>query len=390
MPGSGGSYVYLREGYGRDTWGRLMAFLFIWQFILSGPLEIASGYIGFARYVAYLRPNLTTAGTIAIAVLIGVLNIALLYRPIRSIAALTVSFWAGTLVTAAAVIATGAAHFDARVAFDFPPGAFDFSLGFLFGIGAASRVAMFDYLGYYDICYIGDEVESPGRVIPRSIIISIAAVAALYLAINLSVIGVMPWRQFVPAEAHPESGFIVSSFMERVYGARVASVFTIFVLWTAFSSVFALLLGYSRIPFAAARDGYFFPIFARLHPTKRFPYVSLLVVGAISIVCSFFSLGLVIDALITTRILVQFVGQVFALALLRRRRPDMPRPFRMWLYPLPAIVAFVGWMFIFVTSPAPIVGIGVGTLAVGALSFFGWSWSTGSWPFGASAPPEQA
>jgi basic amino acid/polyamine antiporter, APA family len=381
MPGSGGSYVYLREAYGRDTWGRLMAFLFIWQFILSGPLEIASGYIGFARYVRYLRPDLTDTGTVGIAVLVGLLNIALLYRSIHSIAALTLSFWVGTLVTAAAIIATGARHFNASVAFDFPPGAFNFSLGFLFGIGAASRVAMFDYLGYYDICYIGDEVEEPGRVIPRSIIVSIVSVAALYLAINLSVIGVMPWRQFVPADAHPEAGFIVSSFMERVYGTRVASIFTIFVLWTAFSSVFALLLGYSRIPYAAAIDGYFFPVFGRLHPTKRFPYVSLLVVGVISIVCSFFSLGLVIDALITTRILVQFVGQVVALVLLRRRRPDMRRPFKMWLYPVPAVVALLGWVFIFVTSPISIIAIGVGTLFAGAVSFLGWSWMSRSWPF---------
>jgi amino acid transporter len=169
--------------------------------------------------------------------------------------------------------------------------------------------------------------------------------------------------------------------MERVYGSRVASVFTIFVLWTAFSSVFALLLGYSRIPYAAAMDGYFFPVFRRLHPTHRFPYVSLLVVGGLSIVCSFFSLGLVIDALITTRILVQFIGQVGALVLLRRQRPDMPRPFRMWLYPVPAVVAFLGWVFIFVTSPVPIIAIGVGTLLLGAGSFLGWSWANGTWPY---------
>ena len=157
------------------------------------------------------------------------------------------------------------------MAFDFPPGAFDFSLGFLLGLGAASRVGIYDYLGYYDICYIGDEVKDPGRVIPRSILISIVAVALIYLAINLSIIGVVPWREFVPADAHPQSEFIVSIFMERLYGPRVATVFTLLILWTAFGSVFALLLGYSRIPYAAAQDGWFFRVFGRLHPTKRFP-----------------------------------------------------------------------------------------------------------------------
>ena len=152
-----------------------------------------------------------------------------------------------------------------------------------FGLGAASRIGIYDYLGYYDICYIGDEVRDPGRVIPRSIMISVLAVAAIYIAINLSVIGVVPWRSFVPASEHPEANFIVSILMERAYGRSVAMVFTLFVVWTAFASVFALLLGYSRIPYAAALDGTFFKVFGRVHPTKHFPHVSLLVVGAISI-----------------------------------------------------------------------------------------------------------
>jgi amino acid transporter len=381
MPGSGGSYVYLREGFGRETYGRLMAFLFIWQFILSGPLEIASGYIGFAHYVGYVWQGMAPVASMMIAAGVGLLNIALLYRRITSIGALTVTLWVGTLVTTAAVIATGAMHFDRRVAFDFPPGAFQFSVGFLLGLGAAARVGVYDYLGYYDICYIGDEVKEPGRTIPRSIIISILAVAVIYVAINLSVIGVVPWREFVPAEARPNAGFVVSTFMERVYGSQVATAFTALILWTAFGSVFALLLGYSRIPYAAARDGYFFEVFGRVHPAKRFPHVSLVVIGLIAIACCFLSLGIVIDALITTRILVQFIGQIFAVILLRRLRPDMPRPFRIWLYPVPALVALAGWIFVFVTSDWRVILLGLGTLAAGVMGFLAWSWRSARWPF---------
>jgi amino acid transporter len=380
MPGSGGTYVYLREGYGRETWGRLMAFLFIWQFILSGPLEIASGYIGFAKYTGYVWPA-TPLQTALVAAVVGAINIALLYRQITSIGKITVSLWVGTLVTTGAVIVTGAMHFDAKLAFDFPPGAFSFSLGFLLGLGAATRVGVYDYLGYYDICYIGDEVRNPGRVIPRSIIISVLAVAVIYFAVNLSIIGVVPWREFVPYEAHPNADFVVSTFMEKLYGSRVATLFTAMVLWTAFGSVFALLLGYSRIPYAAARDGYFFKVFGRLHPTKNFPYVSLIVIGLLSIACSFFSLGLVIDALITTRILIQFIGQVFAVTLLRRRAPDMPRPYRIWLYPVPSLVALAGWVFIFATSDLYIILFGLGTLLLGVGFFFIWSWRAARWPF---------
>jgi amino acid transporter len=386
MPGSGGSYVYLREAYGRERFGRLVAFLFIWSFILSGPLEIASGYIGFSRYARYIWPDLTPGAVFAVAAAVGVLNVVLLYRRIEAIGTLTVSLWIGTLVTTAAVIVSGALHFDAARAFDFPPGAFDFSIGFLLGLGAASRVGIYDYLGYYDICYIGDEVTDPGRVIPRSILISIVAVAALYFAINLSIIGVVPWREFVPAEAHPESEFIVSTFMERLYGPRVATIFTFLILWTAFGSVFALLLGYSRIPYAAAQDGYFFSVFGRLHPTGRFPHVSLVVLGAIAIVCSLLPLGLVIDALITTRILVQFIGQVFAVMLLRTRQPDLPRPFRMWLYPVPALVALAGWVFLLLTSGWLLIAAGVGTLVLGVVCFLVWSWRSRRWPFPAERP----
>jgi amino acid transporter len=387
MPGSGGSFHYLRESFGSARFGRLMGFLFVWQFVLSGPLEIASGYIGFAQYAGYIWKGLTRPETIALVTGVGILNVALLYRRIQSIARITVSLWVGTLITVLAVIVTGAMRFDARVAFDFPPGAFNFSLGFFLGLGAASRIGIYDYLGYYDVCYIGDEVRDPGRVIPRSILISTAAVALIYIGINLSIIGVVPWREFVPADAHPESGFIVSVFMQKIYGPRVATIFTLLVLWTAFGSVFALLLGYSRIPFAAAESGYFFRAFGRLHPRGDFPYISLLVLGALSIVAGFFSLGTVIDALIVTRILVQFMGQIVGLILLRRNAPTMPRPYRMWLYPLPALVALAGWVFVFATTQPRVILFGLAVLGLGCVTFLLWSWRTTRWPFAPESVP---
>lgn len=382
MPGSGGSFHYLREAFGREKFGRLMAFLFVWQFILSGPLEIASGYIGFAQYASYIWKGLTRPGVIALVTVVGLINIALLYRRIQSIAKITISLWIGTLITVLVVIVTGAMHFDSHIAFDFPPGAWNFSLGFFLGLGAASRIGIYDYLGYYDVCYIGDEVRDPGRVIPRSIMISTAAVAVIYLGINLSIIGVVPWREFVPAADHPESNFVVSVLMEKIYGSTAAIIFTLLVLWTAFGSVFALLLGYSRIPFAAAQSGYFFRAFGKLHPTKDFPYVSLLVLGAISIVAGFFSLGTVIDALIVTRILVQFMGQAVGLMVLRKRAPDMARPYRMWLYPIPALLAVLGWIFVFATTEFRVILFGLGVLALGCVAFVLWSWNTKRWPFG--------
>src|SRR5439155_3136993 len=123
------------------------------------------------------------------------------------------------------VIFAGALHLDAKRAFDFPPNPFQFSFGFLLGLAPAARLGVYDYLGYYDICYIGDEVKEPGKVIPRSILFSIVGVALIYICTNLSIVGVVPWREFVPAEAHAASNFIVSYFMQKIYGSRVASIF---------------------------------------------------------------------------------------------------------------------------------------------------------------------
>ncbi len=384
MPGSGGSYVYLREGFGRETFGRLMAFLFVWQFILSGPLEIASGFIGFAQYLNFLWPGVTTPNGLSlrgslVVTGLGVLCIALLYRRITSIGKITVGLWLGTMLTTGAVIVTGLLHFNPKLAFDFPADSFQFSFGYLFGLGAATRIGVYDYLGYYDVCYIGDEVRNPGRVIPRSIIISIVSVALIYIGINFSIIGVVPWREFVPASDPPAP--VVSMLMERIYGSRTATVFTIMVLWTALGSVFALMLGYSRIPYAAAQDGCFFKVFGTLHASKHFPHVSLIVIGVVSIVCSFLPLLTVIDALLVTRILVQFIGQIFAVLLLRKRAPAMERPYAIWLYPLPALVALAGWLFLFASADRALKNYGTAVLGFGIVFFLIWSKLSKRWPF---------
>lgn len=366
MPGSGGTFVYLREAFAHTRLGRLMPFLFIWQFIFSGPLEIASGFIGFAQYVSYFWRAMGPLETRLVVAAVGAALIALLYRGIREIGKLTVVLWAGMLATVIAIIATGAVHFDAAKAFDYPPNAFTFSRGFFLGLGSAMLIAMYDFLGYYDVCYVAGEVRQPERVLPRSIIISVIAVAFIYAAINLSVMGVVPWREAM------QSKFIASEFMDRAWGGWAGSAVTVMILWTCLASVFALLLGYSRIPYAAALDGFFFRPFARLHPTGRFPYVSLLTIGGLSILGGMLSLEWVVSALMTARIAVQFLGQIVAVHLLRTRRPDIERPYRMWLYPLPSVIAFAGWLYIFGTSGWTFVLYGLGTLLAGIAAFFFW------------------
>jgi APA family basic amino acid/polyamine antiporter len=379
MPGSGGSFHYLREAFGRERFGRLMAFLFVWQFVLSGPLEIASGLIGFGQYAGYLFPGLDWTGQRLVGAAVGVVAVVLLARRVTFLSRITVTLWVGTVITLVVVIATGLPHFNAARAFDFPPGAFDFNRGFVLGLGGAALVAIYDYLGYYDICYIGDEVRDPARVIPRSITYSIAACDVAYLLLHLTLIGVMPWRETLGSQ------FIISEFMEHLHGRGAAVAVTLMILWTAFGSVFALLLGYSRIPYAAALRGDFFRPFARVHPTGKFPDVSLYVLGAVAIACAFLDLSQVVTALITTRVVVQFMGQIVALPLMRRRLAEAERPYKMWLYPVPAILAFIGWTYVFVTSGWGYVAVGMATLVAGIAAFFVKAKLEGTWPF-APAP----
>ena len=373
LPSSGGTYHFLREAFGRYRWGRLMPFLFIWQFLVSGTLEQASGYIGVLAYVKYALPNLdaglghwhvpgglATLGAVACAIVT-----VLLCRRIRIVGWLSIVLCIGTLVTVLIVIVAGLTHFD-RQLFVFPKGAFALDKKWFAGLGAAMAIAVYDFLGYYNICHLGDEVKNPGRTIPRAVILSVLLIGALYLTMSISIMGVVPWREAMKSEN------IAATFMERLFGRGAAVTFTWFVVWTAVASLFAGTLGYSRIPYAAARAGDFFPVFARVHPRKHYPYVSLLAFGALTMVFCFFSLDLVINATVSIRILIQFVGQIAALHVVRVTRPDVVLPFRMWLYPLPSLVALVGWSFVWWTTPLTVMLAGLGVLAVGCAVFLAW------------------
>jgi amino acid transporter len=406
MPGSGGSYRYLKEIYGPDTLGRLISFLFIWQLSFSAPLSIASGCLGLAGYAGYFWPGLehvygsrsaslaiplvgnlqvswvATAGTL-VAVGMCLLAVMLLYRRITTIGRLSTLLWAVVMGTIGWIIFAGLTHFNAGQAFDFPPGAFGFSRGFFHGLGGAMLIATYDYWGYYNVCFLGDEVREPTRNIPRALLLSILIVGGLYIVMNVSILAVLPWREMVAAN-HANSGlYVVSLFMQRIYGAWAARVVTALVMWTAFASVFSLMLGYSRVPYAAALDGNYFRAFAKVHPQYRFPYVSLVSLGGGAALFCFLRLADVIAALVVIRIMLQFLVQAIGVIVLRIRRPDLPRPFRMWLYPLPALIAAAGFSYILFVRVNAMKEIRYAAviLALGMALYMARAWRQREWPF---------
>jgi amino acid transporter len=327
------------------------------------------------NYLSFLTPGVETIYLRVVAFGLGLLTILLHYNRIRFVGTVTVVLWAIMLCTVAATIVVGLMHFRLENALAFPPGWFTFSWGFLFGLGSATMIAMYDLMGYYNICYLEEEVKNPGYVFPRAILWSVVGITAAYAVMNFIILGVLPWQEIA------RSTHVVSDIVERFHGETPAAVITILVALTAYGSIYALMMSYSRLPFVASRDGFFFRWLSAVHPRKHFPHYSLLLVGMMTSIACLFDLEFIIAAAVSGRILVQFLGQIVGLTLLRRSRPDLLRPFRMWLYPIPSVVAFIGFSYIFLSSGVPAAGLGLVWLVLGVVFFLFWAKKKSEWPF---------
>jgi amino acid transporter len=385
FPGSGGTYVYLRNTFGAHGLGRALAFLFNWQFLLYAPCLLASGYIGFANYAAYLYPPIagSVAAHDAVALGIGVVTLILLYRRTSQVTALGTVLAVAATVTVALVALAGLSHANYAQVFHLAQPV-RFGAGLLAGFGSALSITLYDFVGYADAALLGDEVERPERTIPSAILLSVLIVAVLYVALQVGVLGVVPWQTLLDAHGQPtaQSQYVGAFVVERTWGRIAALAITGLVLVTAFASLYGNLLGFSRIPFAAARDGAFLPAFAKLHPRKEIPHVALVAVGALSLIASLFTLDQVIAFLTAGIVLIQGIAQIVALGVLRARRT--PSPFRIPLYPLPPIVALLGWSLAFAYSGAAAIALGLGWLAAGAVVFLIAARIQRWWPFAAA------
>ena len=364
-PEAGGSYAYLKHLYGERGAGRVFSFLYAWQLLFSAPLSIASGCIGFSQYISFFIPNaghpfvstkllgvpVVLSGQTLIAMAACAIAIVVLYRSILEIDRIV--RWLGLAVglTLVFIIVAGLTHFNARLAFDFPAGAFRLDGAFFIGLGAGMLISAYDYWGYYNVCFLGAEVRDPQRTIPRAVLGSIGIVGTLYLLMNVSVLGVLPWREMAQTSDSHARMFTMAVFMERLYGHTAGAIVVVLIALAALASVFALLLGYSRIPFAAARDGNFPAWFGAVHPKHRIPQHSLLTLGGMTMLCCIFRLQEVITTLVVIRILFQFLLQGMAVLLPKHRRERRRRGFRMPLYPLPVLLALSGFIFILFSRP---------------------------------------
>lgn len=340
-----------------------MAFLFIWQTTIQAPLVVASGAIGFSGYLEYLVP-LGFYGKKMVSGALVVLLIALLYRDIRSIGKISILLWIITGGTILWLIFSAFGHFNAAQAFDWNISNQAFSAAFFVALGQASLKSVYSYLGYYNVCHLGAEIKDPERNIPRAIFISITGIAVLYISMQIAVLGVLPWQEIAASE------FIISTYFERIYNHTAGQIATVLILCIALASLFSVILGYSRIPYAAAKNGDFFKVFAKVHPRLHFPHVSLLALGGLAFVFSLlFKMKEVITAIICMRILIQFVSQAVGVIAWHRNRLADERPFRMPLFPIPAVVSIIIWLFILFTSEWQYIAFAIGIIVIGIVLF---------------------
>jgi amino acid transporter len=348
LPRSGGLYAFFLQLFGERA-GRLLAFLYVWQFVITTPFLLASGYIGFAQYAGYIVPALRANEPMqhALAAILGLATIVLLSRRIDRVAAISFALFIIATATIFIVTLAGWAHFQPQRAFTVEPGSTAF-LPFVAGLGSGLIVTLYDYLGYNTVTSIGEEIIAPPRTMPRSILLAIGMVAALYFALQTGVLGAVPWRELVDAK------FVASTIAERAWGTTAAGVVTILVLLTAFASTFALLLAASRVPFAAARDALFLSAFARLHPRNAYPTVALVTIGGLALPACFLPLDQII-AVIGVGIVV-FAGVGAFASIVRLRRTAIAMPYRMPLFPLPPVLALLAWIYVLASAGAFAVG----------------------------------
>ena len=367
-PGSGGTYVYLREIFGREGAGKFFAFLFNWQFVFYATLLIASGYIGFASYVGYLFPALSSRLWLDVfGITLGIVTLIMVYRRVTVAEKLGFVLFMVAVATLLLIIAAGFTHPNFHTAFHLDKPV-SFGTGFLLGVGQAMIITMYCYSGYSQSALMGDEIKDPVRTIPRSIIISIAVIGTLYLLLQLAVNASLPWQSYAANPSAASSLYMAATVVANNWGPWAAKAVAVMILITAFASAYGALLGFARIPYAAAMDGAFLPWFAKLHPTGRFPSVSVLVIGLLALPAACLNLTDVITWLTAGIVIIQSVAQIAAL-LVMRARGEVP-PFRMWLYPLPALVALVGWVLLFVSTGPLAIAIGLGTLGLGVVVYF--------------------
>jgi len=368
-PEAGGSFIFLQKLY-KGRAGRMFAFLYSMQTSVHLPLVMTSATLGLVNYLKYVVP-LGVWSTKLVMISVVLIVVFMLYRKISSVGKI------GTVLSVVMVfllvwtIGTGAYAFDGKIMAANSASKSAISdwtnMAVWVLVGQYTSKAVYAYLGYYNVCHIGGEIKNPTKNIPRSILLSILFIGILYLGMQWAVAGSVPMNEIADGNAP-----LLSILFEKVYGKHIAYVVTAVLVVVACSSLFSLMLGYSRIIYASAKEGMHFKVLAHLHPTKHFPDYVLLIFGGIAMLfCLFFSeASSVFSFIVVTRIFIQFIPQAVGVIRMRLQKRQAELPFQMPLYPLPALFSILAWLFLFFTAGSKYYIPGFGVLVVGIALYF--------------------
>jgi len=348
FPATGGQYVYLREIY-----GRFWAFLCGWAyFLVVISAAVAWLAISFSSYLAYFIP-LTPLQSKAVAAALIALVTAINYRGVAAGAAVQKLFTAVKIIGLLALIA--AAFFGgARAAASPAPGPFSVA-----HFGVAMIACVLSYDGWVAVSFIAGEIRDPKRNIPLALALGVTAVIGVYVLVKAAYLRVLSIPEIA---ATPRVGALLA---QRAIGPAGGAFLAATILMSIVGAMNGWAMTAPRIFFAQARDGMFLPAFAKVHPRYQTPYISILLFGAWSVILA------LTGTYETLASYAMFAAWIFygltslGVLILRLRHPELPRPYRMWGYPV-TLLLFVGVAFGFVVNtlvatPGPAVA---GTLLI--------------------------
>src|SRR5437667_5066997 len=362
IPSTGGQYVFLRECYG-PLWGFLCGWSFILAIYSGADATLA---VGFATYLSYFVPltpllfKLTAVALIAVLTWINCRGVELGAATQRIVTLLSLS---GLVAIIGSALAS---RQSAPVEWSLPASGLPWSR-----FGVAMIACLWAYEGWSAVSFVAGEIREPQRNLPRALGLGVTIIVALYVLANVAYLKILP----IPTIASTER--VAATMAERTMGPLGAALVSLTVLLSTAGCANAGTMTGPRIYFAQARDGLFFERIGSVHPRFQTPAVSILVQGIVTAILALSGSYEKLFSYVTFVAWVFYGLTVVGVLVLRRKRPDLPRPYKMWGYPVtPVLFAAIALGFVLntlITTPGPSLK-GIAIVASGVPVYYVWRW----------------
>ena len=360
IPSTGGQYVFLRDSYG-PLWGFLCGWSFILAIYSGANATLAVGFATYLSYFVHLTPLLFKLAAVALVAILTLVN----YRGVE-LGAATQRFF--TLLSVSGLVAIiGSALLSRQstaIEWSLPASGFPWSR-----FGVAMIACLWAYEGWSSVSFVAGEIKEPQRNLPLSLGLGVATIVALYVLASVAYVKILPISTIASTER------VAATMAERTIGPLGASLVALTVLLSTAGCTNAGAMTGPRIYFAQARDGLFFRKIGDVHPRFQTPSISILVQGIVTAVLAVSGSYERLFSYVTFVAWVFYGLTVTGVLVLRRKYPDLPRPYKMWGYPVtPVLFAAIAFGFVIntlVTTPGPSLK-GIAIVASGVPVYYVW------------------